>query len=76
MRVTIETRKLIFVNTDPQRRCYDGCHFSGEFVWTQWSPLETVLSERSESRLSFWRELNDYAVSQGRKDKSEYRLVP
>ena len=29
-------RKKVTVNTDPQRRCYDGCHFSSEEVWTPW----------------------------------------
>jgi len=30
-------RKKIEVNTDPQRRCYNGCHFSSEMVWTGWT---------------------------------------
>lgn len=24
------------VNTDPQRRCYNGCHFSSEEVYSDW----------------------------------------
>ena len=29
-------RKTIMVNTDPQRRCYDGCNFSEELRWSEW----------------------------------------
>lgn len=27
------TRRRIEVNTDPQRRCYNGCHASSELRW-------------------------------------------
>lgn len=57
-------RKLIEINTDPQRRCYDGCHFSSEIVWTAWGALCDVTPENAERRLKFFTELNDYAVSQ------------
>lgn len=36
---TIWVRSKIVVNPDPQRRCYDGCHFSSESVWTGWSSV-------------------------------------
>lgn len=74
---TIEYRRMLLVNTDPQRRCYDGCHFSSEWIWSAWTVLETGLrAERIESRLTFWRELNYYAVSQrGEKAKEEFRKV-
>ena len=29
-------RQKVTINTDPQRRCYNGCHFSSEEVWTPW----------------------------------------
>ena len=63
------------VNTDPQRRCYDGCHFSSELVWTDWEILEHEIEESAlDRRLKFWRELNDYAVSQrGESAKREFR---
>lgn len=75
----ILVRKRIEINTDPQRRCYNGCHFSSALVWTEWAVIE-----RSEwlrpganmaDRLKFWRELNDYAVSQrGESARAEYKL--
>lgn len=73
----IEKRKKTFVNTDPQRRCYNGCHFSGEYQWTKWDWLElNVHPDQAEDRLKFWRDLSDYAVSQrGEGAASEYRLV-
>ena len=60
----IWTRDRTFINTDPQRRCYNGCHFSGEYMWTKWGLLETIKADAVEHKLKFWRELNDYAVSQ------------
>lgn len=39
-------RKHINVNTDPQRRCYNGCNFSEENVWTEWQYLADYASER------------------------------
>lgn len=30
-------RRRVTVNTDPQRRCYDGCHFSSREEWTPWA---------------------------------------
>ena len=29
-------RKKITINTDPQRRCYDGCNFSEKMIWSEW----------------------------------------
>jgi len=73
----IQQRKLTLVNTDPQRRCYNGCHFSSELVWTEWGDLEIVSPTMDEEeRLKFWRELSAYAVSQlGESATSEYRVV-
>lgn len=60
---TIRMRRQIEVNTDPQRRCYDGCHAKSEIRWTTWENLESGLTlEALEPRLKFWRELNAYAV--------------
>lgn len=74
---SIETRRMIEVNTDPQRRCYNGCHFSSELQWTSWGVLESGLEEEKlENRLKFWRDLNAYAVSQrGESATREYRSV-
>lgn len=76
MDILIRRRRLI--NTDPQRRCYNGCHFSSELVWTAWEVLEYDIAEdKVERRLQFWRELNDYAISQrGEGARSEFKSAP
>ena len=62
---TIKSQVQILVNTDPQRRCYNGCHFSSELQWTSFELLESGVSENSiDKRLKFWKDLNDYAVSE------------
>lgn len=59
----IRRRTLIEVNTDPQRRCYNGAHFSSELRFTNWGVLESGLDEATATRrMEFWRGLNDYAV--------------
>ena len=75
--MNIETRQRVVVNTDPQRRCYNGCNKSEELQWTPWEVLEYNVSKDSlEQRLTFWVELNDYAVSQrGKGAKREFREV-
>lgn len=74
---TIEKRDRIEVNTDPQRRCYDGCHFSSEWRWTAWDWINlNVPEDQVEDKLKFWRDLSDYAVSErGESGRSEYRKV-
>lgn len=73
--LAIYNRKKVTVNTDPQRRCYDGCHFSSEEVWTEWKLFEPVTEESAERRLAFWRGLNAYAVSQrGKSALTEYEV--
>ena len=66
------TRRKILINTDPQRRCYNGCHAKSELVRTAWEVLD---SNGNEQKLTFWRELNDYAISQrGEEARCEYKL--
>lgn len=74
----ILTRKQVMVNTDPQRRCYNGCNFSEELQWTGWDIIDfSIPEERLEARLTFWRELNDYAVSQrGESARCEFKSEP
>jgi hypothetical protein len=69
-------RHRILINTDPQRRCYNGCHFESELIWSPWEPLERrVPEEKVESFLAFWTDLNDYAVScRGPSAKTEFRM--
>ena len=71
---TIKTRHRVVVNTDPQRRCYNGCNFSEELQWTDWEVLESEIpADKIEGRLKFWKELNDYAVSQrGESARKEF----
>lgn len=73
----IERRRQVLVNTDPQRRCYNGCHARSELQWTPWDWLELdVPEEKVEARLAFWRELNDYAISQrGESARCEFRAT-
>lgn len=77
MTYTIRVRRSVEVNTDPQRRCYDGQPFSSEWRWTAWEELEPISgANRVERRLAFWRELNNYAVSQrGKSALCEYEAV-
>jgi hypothetical protein len=68
-------RRRVMVNTDSQRRCYDGCNFSEELQWTPWEEVDYCIPEdRIARRLEFWRELNDYAISQrGEIARAEHR---
>jgi len=75
MSLAIFTRHKVEVNTDPQRRCYNGLHFSSEFRYTPWEVLEYVTVTELPRRLEFWKELNDYAVSQrGESARREFKL--
>ena len=70
---TVERRKRILINTDPQRRCYNGCHYKSEWQWTPWEELEVGI-KGIEERLIFWQRLADYAVSQrGESARQEFR---
>ena len=72
----IYSRQRILVNTDPQRRCYNGCHFSSELRWSDWVRLETTTPEKAARRLTFWEELNDYAVKErGEEAKREFKII-
>lgn len=78
MLYAIETRLQVEVNTDPQRRCYNGCNFSSKVVWTAWEVLHSEVPKNEvERKLKFWRGLNSYAVSQRGKIGTlrEYRAV-
>lgn len=74
---TLLHRTRVLVNTDPQRRCYDGVHFSSELRWTPWATLGIYSADKIQDKLKFWRELNDYAISQrGESARSEYKAEP
>jgi len=76
--MNILTRQQVLVNTDPQRRCYNGCHFSSELVWTPWVVLEyDVDADKVERRVEFWKELNGIAVAgRGEGARREFKIVP
>lgn len=78
MTYNIEFTSKIEVNTDPRRRCYNGCHAKTELVDLPWSLLELEIpAERVEDRIKFWRELNDYAISRrGESARKEFRATP
>jgi hypothetical protein len=61
-------------------RCYDGAYYDAEWVWGSWEVLESMQYLKPgtdpEERLKFWRELNDYAVSQrGESARCELKLT-
>jgi hypothetical protein len=74
----IQCRTMIEVNTDPQRRCYNGCHAKTEIRWSSWVDLNTTPNDRIEHRLKFWKDLNEYAVSQRGEvgTLQEFRVTP
>jgi hypothetical protein len=76
-RQVLSMRRRTLVNTDPQRRCYNGCHFSSELVWSAWEVLERPEAGRAADRLEFWRGLNDYAVKErGEGARCEFKCEP
>jgi hypothetical protein len=36
MTYELHIRRGVLVNTDPQRRCYNGCYFSSRMDWEDW----------------------------------------
>jgi hypothetical protein len=63
----LQVRKQIVINTDPQRRCYDGCNFSEETVWTAWGEVCTYrLRETAEDSAQCFKQINP---------SREYRVV-
>lgn len=68
VRYEIYSREKFEVNTDPQRRCYNGRHFSSEWQWSEWDKLYSVPEDEVEACLASWRQI-------GRKT-CEYKAVP
>jgi hypothetical protein len=64
----LEVRKQITINTDPQRRCYDGVNAREEWVWTAWNEVCTYTAEMdAQDSAATFKQINP-----GR----EYRVVP
>lgn len=56
MRYLIQSREKFEHNTDPQRRCYDGCHFSSEWRWSEWATLGSVGTElEADESVARWK---------------------
>lgn len=77
----IEYRKRTLVATPgSQRRCYNGCFHPRDWeeAWTDWDWLSLKLSkEQAEEKLSFWKDLNAYAVKErGAGAMQEFRIAP
>lgn len=52
-------RKRVTKNTDPQRRCYNGCNFSEETVWTEWYKIADYRSrEAAEGSVTTFQTIN------------------
>lgn len=59
MSFELEVRERIQVNTDPQRRCYNGCNAKSEVVWTNWSYLYSVENrEEGEASIANFKRIN------------------
>lgn len=54
---TIYSRERFEYNTDPQRRCYDGCHAKSEWRWSEWKPLYDIPEEEVDECLASWRQI-------------------
>lgn len=52
-------RKRIIVNTDPQRRCYDGVNFSERIEWTEWAHVADYSTpEDAQAAAATFQEIN------------------
>ena len=38
MTVMLYIRRGVLINDDPQKRCYNGCHFASYIEWGEWEP--------------------------------------
>jgi hypothetical protein len=55
----VSVRKQIEVNTDPQRRCYHGCHAKSEMVWTEWAHICTYSTrEDADESAALFKSVN------------------
>lgn len=72
------TRKRVLINTDPQKRCYNGAYYSYRYDWTPWELLvPDVREEEKERTLKYWMELNQIAVdARGPEAEKQFALMP
>lgn len=68
----VQSREAYEYNTDPLRRCYNGCHYSSEWGWSGWRTLsEHPTMAEAEERANEWRHLNRNVKNR----RLEYRAV-
>lgn len=72
--MNILCRKKKLQLNDP--RCYNGAFFDAEWVDGEWEVLEYDVPEaKVQSRLDFWVDLNNYAVSQrGESARKQFKV--
>jgi hypothetical protein len=71
MTFALQSREQREYNTDPQRRCYNGCHARSEWVWSDWSTLYSLKTEQeAQESVASWTALNKNC---GRR--LEYRFI-
>lgn len=72
MHILVRKKKLKL--NDP--RCYNGCFYDAEYVDGEWRVLEYNIPESEiQSRLDFWIDLNNYAVSQrGESARKQFKV--
>lgn len=63
----IQFRSRVIVNTDPQRRCYNGVNFSEEKRWTEWTSFGRYSKEDGEESIKCFQSINP---------NNEYQLIP
>ena len=64
---TVSVRRLVEVNTDPRRRCYQGVHAKSEMVWTEWQHICTYSTrEDADGAVACFK-----AINPGREYKVE-----
>jgi hypothetical protein len=64
----IQYREMVTRNTDPQKRCYDGYHFSSVKEWSEWKDIcETKDKAGAEDSIATFKRINF---------DREYRTVP
>ena len=64
MTYELHIRRGVRVNTDPQRRCYNGCYFSSHIDWSEWEHWMDYPDEESAERAKrlFQRETQEFKI--------------
>ena len=65
---TLWVRRKVEVNTDTQRRCYNGAHASSRLEWTAWEDLLDYSSQvAAEDTMQTFQKINP---------TREYKVLP